>query len=94
MIQYLLSLDTDLLISARTLVSADHARLIQILGEGIVIWCAIVLIGLWFHGVSQRDNLQKKNALRICSTIAVVFLVYSVINLGIPQWRPSPQSVV
>jgi membrane-associated phospholipid phosphatase len=36
----------------------------------------------------KHDNEYKKNALRIFMTIIGVFVIYSVINLGIPQWRP------
>jgi membrane-associated phospholipid phosphatase len=41
----------------------------------------------------MRDNEYKKNALRIFATIVGVFVIYSVVNLGIPQWRDSPITV-
>ena len=38
MLNYLLSLDTDLLIWARGLLGPDSARIVQILGESVVLW--------------------------------------------------------
>lgn len=88
MLQYLLSLDNSLLISASGLISPEYAPLVQLLGESIVIFVALMLISLWLYGVKIKQDTYKKNALRIFSTIILVFIVYGIINLGLPQWRP------
>jgi membrane-associated phospholipid phosphatase len=93
MIQPLLALDTSLLLGARTLVGPEYARLIEILWESVVIAGAVTLLGIWLIGVAKHDNEYRKNALRIFMTIIGVFVIYSVVNLGVPQWRPSPITV-
>lgn len=93
MIQTLLSFDKSLLISARSLVGPEYAHLIQILGESVVIAGAILLVTIWIYGVVHRDIEYKKNSLRIFFTITGVFFIYTIINFGIPQWRPSPIEV-
>lgn len=93
MLQYLLSLDVELLIMARGLIGPEYAILIQILGESIVIAGGIFLVILWLTGVKNHDDEYKKNALRIFATILMVFIIYSIVNFGIPQWRPSPIEV-
>jgi len=89
----LLTFDANLLISARQLVWEKYAHIIQILGESIVIWWMFILIWLWISGVIKKDVTNKKNALRIFFLIISVFLIYSIINIILPQWRPSPQTV-
>lgn len=84
----LLALDLSLLEWARTLVSPEYARLIQISGELVVIYGAILLVTLWLYGVYRRDNEYKRIALAIFIMIVSVFALYAIINLGIPKWRP------
>ena len=88
MLQYILSLDTSLFLSAQSLVTPEYATIIHILGESIVVAGGIFLIILWLIGVQKHDNEYKKNALRIFVGIIGVFVLYSIINLGMPQWRP------
>lgn len=93
MASFLLNLDTNLLISARELVWWEYAPIIQLLGELVVIWGMIVLVWLWIYGVFQKNETHKRNALRIFFLIILIFMIYSILNLGIPQWRESPQIV-
>lgn len=93
MIQYLLNLDAQLLIYARSLVSAEYSVLIQFLGEIVVIWGIFVLVGIWLIGTKKRDDENKRQSLRIFATIVTVFVIYGVVNLWLPQWRPSPDEV-
>lgn len=88
MLQYLLSLDTSLFLSAQSLVSPEYATIIHILGESVVVAGGIFLIILWLTGVKNHNNEYKKMALRIFVGIIGVFVLYSIINLGMPQWRP------
>jgi membrane-associated phospholipid phosphatase len=88
MLQYLLTLDTSLFLSAQSLVHPEYATIIHILGEAVVVAGGIFLIALWLMGVKSHDNEYKKNALRIFAGIVGVFVIYSIINLGIPPWRP------
>jgi len=94
MFDSLLALDTNLLIEARTLVGPEYARIIQILGESVVVWCALMLIGIWLLWTLRKDNSPKIAALQIFMTIILTFFFYTMINFGIDKWRPSPQDVV
>lgn len=87
-INQLLALDLSLLESARTLISPQYARVVQIAGEAVVIYGAMILIWLWLYGVYKKDNEYKKIALAIFFTIICVFILYAIINLGMHQWRP------
>ncbi len=94
MLTNLLSYDTSLLIHARWLVGPEYASLVTILGEAVVLWCMLFLIWLWLKWVTSKNENLKFIALQIFSTIILIFLIYAIVNLGIPQWRPSPQDVV
>ncbi len=94
MIQTLLDLDRDSLIWARGLVGPEYAQIIQITGEIIVLWWALLLVGLWLYGVYRKENSYKIHALEIFSIIIITFLLYTLINFGIEKWRPSPGEVV
>ena len=93
MIQTLLDLDTSLLLSARSLISEQYIGLLRISAEMIVVYGALILIGLWLYGVWMKNNLYKISALQIFFTIILTFLIYTVLNFGIPQWRPNPQAI-
>lgn len=82
-------LDTDLslLQSARWLVAPEYARFVQITWELVVIYWAILLVILWLYWVYSKNNEYKKIALSIFFTIVTVFILYAIINLGMPQWR-------
>ncbi len=94
MLHYLLQLDIDTLTWARSLVWIEFARAIQLLGESVVLWWALLLLFLWFRGVKLGDNRYKVWALEIFFVIILTFVLHFLVNLGIPQWRPSPQTVV
>jgi hypothetical protein len=55
----LLALDLSLLESARTIISPQYANFVQISGELIVVYGAVLLVLLWFYGVYKRDNQYK-----------------------------------
>ncbi|MBX9809421.1 phosphatase PAP2 family protein [Candidatus Gracilibacteria bacterium] len=83
----ILEIDLSLLQSARQIIPMQYASYVQIAGELIVIYAAILLISLWIYGVIKGDNSYKKIALSIFYTIVLVFIFYAIINLGIPKWR-------
>lgn len=93
MIQYLLQADTSALIFARSLVWPEFAWIIQILSESVVLWWAIFLLFLWFTGVRKGDTRYRVWALEIFFVIILTFILHAIVNLGIPQWRVSPQLV-
>lgn len=93
MLETLLQADTSALIWARGLVDPSFARLVEICGELIVIWVAVFLLFLWFTGVIRKDNRYRIWALEIFFIIILTFVVHAIVNLGIPQWRVSPQEV-
>lgn len=93
MISSLLSLDIQWLLFFRSLIGPEWARIIQFTGEFIVLWWAILLIGIWLIGVKNNDEQKKIDALRIFFGIVLVFGIYSIINFWFPQFRPNPQEV-
>ncbi len=94
MIDLILSLDTKALIFMRSLVGQDWARFIQFTGELIVIWCGALLIYLWLSGNKENDEKRKIDALKIFFSIILVFGIYAIINIWLPQFRPNPQEIV
>lgn len=90
----LLAWDTQALIWAAMQFPREYAPMIQILAELIVIWVALFLVWLWLSGVRTNQTEPKIRSLHIAVLILCVFGIYSVINLGLPQWRESPQNVV
>ena len=62
-------------------------------GETIIVYGALVLLGVWFAGIYQKKKEYKIYALEIFFTIVLTFVIYTIVNLGIPQWRISPQEV-
>lgn len=94
MFQNLLTLDTEYLIAAQTLIPAQYAHFLAISGEFVVIWVALLLVGSWLYGAFKKDNSYKLASLHIFGLIAAVFIIYSIINFGIPQWRPHPSLVL
>jgi undecaprenyl-diphosphatase len=74
--------------ASQHLIWPEYAMMIQILGELIVLWWAIFLVLLWLYGIYKKDILFKLTALRIFFLIVLVFSIYAIINLGLPQWRP------
>lgn len=95
MFSFLISQDIALLNFLRSFIdptSIFQARLIHILADievGIVI---VVLVGLWLYGVRHRDNRFKTEALMMLYSIGFAFLIYVVLNLGLP-FRPRPETV-
>jgi undecaprenyl-diphosphatase len=87
-IQSLLDLDLSLLKEAKYLVDPKYAYIVQILWETVVIYGALFLVILWLYGTFQKDHKYKRIALSIFYTIVIVFVLYALINLGMPKWRP------
>lgn len=92
-INQLLALDLSLLQSARGWVWSEYAPIVQLTGEGIVVFWALFLVTLWLYGVFKKDNQYKIQALTIFLTVVSVFAIYAIINLGIPPWRPGAMSI-
>lgn len=93
-LQKILDYDKNLLISLQSVIPHEYAGITIIIAESIVIWCALFLIGLWLYGVSKKDNAYKILALQIFGLIASIFIIYSLVNLAIPQWRPNPATIL
>lgn len=90
----LLLFDLTLLENARGIVSPEYAFIIQFLGELVVFYWASLLVAIWLFGVYRNDNSYKQKSLAIFFTIIGIFIVYAIINLGIPQWRPGATEAV
>lgn len=90
----LLDLDLSLLQYSRGLIAPEYAVFIQIAGELVVFHWVLLLILIWLYWVYTKNNEYKKKALAIFFTIVTVFILYAIINLGIPQWRPGAMEAV
>ena len=93
MIQTLLDLDKNLLLTLHTLIPPTWAPLVKILGESIVIFWALILLGIWIQGVRKKENSYKVIALQIFFTIILTFVFYTVINFWLPKWRPGGMEI-
>lgn len=89
----LLVLDLELFRNSLTIVSPEYARLIQVLGEVVVVAGAVFLVGLWIAGARKKDIKLKIAALSIFFTIALTFIAYAIVNLGIPAFRPGAMTI-
>jgi len=95
MIPYLISQDITLLNFLRTFVdpnSVFQTRLIHIFSDIEVGIVMVVLIGLWLYGVYKKNNQFKIEALMMLYSIGFAFLIYVILNLGLP-FRPRPETV-
>jgi undecaprenyl-diphosphatase len=95
LLTYLGTLDISLLQYIRTLAptSATSIYILQVLAEAVVIYIALYLVWIWLYGVYTREDMYKKISLQIAFSVVFVFVAYFIINLGIPQFRISPQEV-
>lgn len=95
MIQTLVSLDISVLNFLRSFVNPNsliEVKFIHILSDleiGLVI---LVLVGLWLYGVYRRQDSFKEEALMMFYSIGFAFLVYIILNIGLPV-RPRPETV-
>ena len=85
--QSLLDFDKNLLISLQGVIPAQYSSIVTILAESIVVWCAIFLVGTWLYGTFQKNDDYKKQALQVFGLIVSVFVIYTIVNLCVPQWR-------
>lgn len=95
MLDFLISKDITLLNYLRSFVdptSALEVRLIHIGADMEVALVMLVLVGLWLYGAYKQDDQPKSDALMMLYSIGFAFLVYVVLNLGLP-FRPRPESV-
>lgn len=91
-LQYFLDLDKQLLISLQNVIPSEYSSVVTIIAESIVIWIAVFLIGLWLFGVFRKNPDYQIMALQIFGLIISVFVIYTIINLAVPQWREHPHS--
>lgn len=92
--QSLLDFDKNLLISLQGVIPNQYSLLVTIFAESIVLWCMIFLVGLWLYGVKKNDNSYKITSLQIFGLIASVFIIYSLVNIAVPQWRIHPSELL
>lgn len=90
----LLELDKQWLITLQGIIPERYSSLVVFGGETVVLWCAFLLVFLWLYGVYRHDNSYKIITLQIFALIASVFIIYSIVNLGVPEWRPHPSEVL
>lgn len=89
-LQSLLEYDKNLLISLQNVIPKEYSFLVTIFAESIVIWIASFLVISWLYGVRHKNDAYKIRALQIFGLIISVFLIYTVVNIMVPQWREHP----
>lgn len=95
MLSFLVSQDIALLNYLRSFVdptSALQVKLIHIGADIEVALVILVLVGLWLYGAYKKNDRYKIDALMMLYSIGFAFLVYIVLNLGLP-FRPRPETV-
>ncbi|MDD2487365.1 MAG: phosphatase PAP2 family protein [Candidatus Gracilibacteria bacterium] len=95
MLEKIISADIGLLKFIQSFVDPDNGiqvEIIKLLSDFGVILVVILLIGLWIYGVYKKKDIFKENALMIFYSIAFSFLIYVILNLGLPL-RPRPETV-
>lgn len=88
--QNLLEYDKNLLISLQNIIPAEYSLLVTILAESIVIWVMILLVATWLYGTKHKNDAYKNRSLQIFGLIISVFVIYTIVNLMVPQWREHP----
>jgi len=95
MLESLVQLDINFLNYLRSFIdptSVIQVKLIHIGSDIEIAFVMLVLVGLWLYGVYKKNNQFKMDALMMLYSIGFVFLVYIVLNLGLPL-RPRPETV-
>ncbi|EKD30576.1 MAG: hypothetical protein ACD_78C00004G0002 [uncultured bacterium (gcode 4)] len=95
MLDFLISQDITLLNSLRSLVDPNsifQVKLIHVGSDIEIVLVMLVLVGLWLYGVYKKNNQYKSDALMIFYSIALAFIFYIILNLGLPL-RPRPETV-
>lgn len=95
MIQTLQQIDTQALIALRSL-ALPYPELakwfVKIFSDIEIFLGALFMITLWLRGSFSKQDSFKIEALRIFFVIAGAFLVYMLLNLGLPM-RARPETV-
>ncbi len=95
MIDFLVSQDIALLNFLRSFVNPNsllEIKLIHIGADIEILLVMLVLVGLWLYGVYKKNNQFKMDALMMLYSIGFAFLIYVILNLGLPL-RPRPETV-
>lgn len=94
MLESLLLWDKELFLFFQNRIDPSITFLVPFLAESIVIWAMTFLVGSWIYGAIQKNDAYKILSLRVFYTIITVFIFYSILNFGIPQWRPHPGELI
>jgi membrane-associated phospholipid phosphatase len=94
MFQYLLELDSSISLFFRNLVTPESslAPLVTWFADAPVLLIAVFLVGLWLWGAYKKQVGLKIVALDIFYTIIFAFIVYWILQFGLPM-RPRPEGL-
>ncbi|MCK9272218.1 phosphatase PAP2 family protein [Candidatus Gracilibacteria bacterium] len=95
MLEKLISVDVSLLNFIRSIINPDsilQVELVKFFADFGVFYVALLLVGLWLFGVYLKKDKPKEKALWLFYSIAFSFLIYVILNLGLPL-RPRPETV-
>lgn len=95
MLKTIINLDIRLLNFFRNLIDPTNnlaVKSIMFFSDFWVILVALLLVWLWFYWVYKKDDTKKENALLIFYSIIFSFIIYMLLNVGLPI-RPRPETV-
>lgn len=93
--QFLISLDIDVLNTIMWLVDRNNSflvKLISLFSDFWILFIALSLIVLWIYWTIKKDNSYKIMSLNIFYTISFSFMIYLIINNFFPI-RPRPETL-
>lgn len=95
MLDFLISQDITLLNYLRSFVDLTSVLQVKLIRIGVdieILLVMLILVGLWLYGIYKKNNQFKMDALMILYSIGFAFVIYVVLNLGLPL-RPRPETV-
>jgi membrane-associated phospholipid phosphatase len=94
MLHFLNQIDIQLSVFFRGLVGPDDflAPLVRFCSDIEVLLVCMLIVGLWVYGVAKREVGFKIIALDIFYTVLFGFIVYWILQLGLPM-RPRPETL-
>lgn len=93
MLEFILSIDTRLLIATRSIVDLNspwQVFAVRLFADIHVFASMVIMVGLWLYGSLHHDETSKQEALSLLYVTTFAFGIYWVLDLGLPV-RPRPE---
>ena len=94
MFDFIIALDVKISLFFRGLVEQGDilAPVVSLFSDFEIILVALLLVGLWLYGIFKKEVGYKIIALDIFYAIILAFVVYWVLQYGLPM-RPRPETI-